>query len=286
MKNKNIWIFSAVCLFLVFAMAIPSITGHAQPVAPDRYPIQTTPTDLELIDVGEVVEILKSDTIRVGKKKTIYIIDNIRVPLELSMDARDYLEKNILGQTIGIYISGKDPNKRKTRAGHIVGHMMTQDGKWVQAEMVARGLAWVTSTPTSRDLVRTLYKYEALGRAQELGLWKFSKNMVKNDHTIRQSLNTFNVYEGVVSNTTDRRSTIFYINLGPDRNNGVTGVIRESDKINFILRGYNLFPVDLLRNQRLRIRGWVEDNGGPMFILTHPEQIELPDLQPHQYPHP
>lgn len=289
MKNKNVSnvsIVFAACLFLAFAMTIPSMVSFAQPEAPNRAPIQTTPTDLELIDVGEVVEILKPDMIRVGKKNTIYIIDNIRVPLELNAEARNYLEQNLVGQTVGIYISGKDPNKRKNHAGHILSHMMTQDGKWLQAEMVARGLAWVTSTPASRDLVRTLYKYEALGRAQELGLWKFPKNMVKNDVTIQRAMNTFNVYEGVVATTSPRRDSFLYINFTADKKNDVTGVVKDEDKINFLLRGSAVFPVEYLVGRRLRIRGWVEENGGPMFILTHPELIEFPDLQPNQYPIP
>lgn len=286
MKNNNVYIAFATCLFLAFAMTIPSMVSFAQPEAPNRPPIQTAPTDLELIDVGEVVEILKPDMIRIGKKKTIYIIDNIRVPLELNADARSYLEKTILGQTVGIYISGKDPTKRKDEAGHVVAHMMTQDGKWVQAEMIAQGLAWATSTVGSRDLVRTLYKYEQLARSQELGLWRFPKNKVKNDHTIHKSINTFNVYEGVVTSTAVYRKSYSYINFGQDQKTDVTAVIKTEDALNFKLPGYMTFSVEPFAKHRIRIRGWTEENGGPMFVLTHPEQIEFVDLQPHQYPIP
>lgn len=287
MKNKNVYIVFAVCFFLAFAMTVPSMVSFAQPEAPtNRLPIQTSPTDLELIDVGEVVEILKPDMIRIGKKKTIYMIDNIRVPLELNADTRDYLEKNLLGQTVGIYISGKDSNKRKNNAGHVVAHIMTQDGKWVQAEMIAQGLAWATSTFGSRDLIRTLYKYEQLARSQELGLWRFPKNHVKNDHTIRKSINTFNVYEGVVTTTAAYRGTFTYINFGKDQKTDVTAVIKADNAIYFKLPGNIVFNVEAFVGHRIRIRGWTEENGGPMFILTHPEQIEFVDLQPNQYPIP
>ena len=33
-----------------------------------------------------------------------------------------------------------------------------------------------------------------------------------------------------------------------------------------------------LENRRLRVRGWVEERNGPRIEATHPEQIEIADL--------
>ncbi len=280
MMKKHTFILSFVIVALLMGLAIPVVaSSKKQRIVVQQLPLQTTPRDLELIDVGVVVEVLKSDTLRIGKEHKIYKLDNLRMPLQMNMAARDYLEQNLKGKTVGIYIVGKNVNARKNELGHVLAHIMTQDGKWIQAEMVSLGLAYVTSTPTSRDLVRTLYKYEELGRAQELGLWQYPKYAIKNDVTIRKSLNTFNIYEGVVTNTVQDNKGIAFLNFGADSKTDVTAVIKTEDQLKFIYPdNFGLFKASDLEKRHVRIRGWFDEKDGPMLMITHPEQIEFPGV--------
>lgn len=279
MIKKHNFILSFVVAALLMGLALPVVAGSKRlrtEVPP--LPLQTTPRDLELIDVGVVIDVLKSDTLRIGKEHKIYKLDNLRMPLQMNMAARDYLEQNLKGKTVGVYISGKDVNARKNELGHVIAQIMTQDGKWVQAEMVSLGLAYVTSTTTSRDLVRTLYKYEELGRAQELGLWQFPKYAIKNDATLRKSLNTFNIYEGVITNTVQDKSFAF-LNFGHDAKTDVTVAIKFEDQLKFIYpTNPGHFKASDLEKRHVRIRGWFEEKDGPMLVITHPEQIEFPGV--------
>lgn len=271
--------FFLILTALVLAGTIPAFSANKTENSASSLPKQTSPRDLELIAVGEVVEVLKSDTLRIGKDKKIYKIDNIRIPLQMNMAARDFLEENLKGQTVGIYISGKDVEARKNELGHVLAHLLTQNGKWVQAEMVSRGLAYVASTPDSRDLVRTLYKYEELGRAQELGLWQYSTYAIKNSRNIRQYLNTFNIYEGTITSV-QQNDYFAFLNFEENTPKNVTVVIKAADQFRFIYpNDPGLFKPFKLEKQRVRIRGWFEENDGPMLVITHPEQIEFLDIK-------
>lgn len=129
MKMRRFILFLAVAVLATF-MAVP--VSAIEYKKPPPLPIQTNPRDLHLVDVGRVEEVLKSDTIRVGKDKKIYKIDNLRIPLQMNMAARDFLEESILGKTVGVYITSTDVNARKNELGHIYAHILTQDGKWVE----------------------------------------------------------------------------------------------------------------------------------------------------------
>ena len=272
-KSHLIFALILVAAFIGFAQPVVSQVLRAPPL-----PIQGNPRNLNLIDVGKVEEVLKSDTIRVGKERKIYKLDNIRIPLQMNMAARDYLEQELAGKTIGIYISGTDVNARKTELGHILCHIMTQDGKWLQAEMVSQGFAYVTSTPTSRDLVRTLYKYEELGRARKLGLWQYDKYGVKNDRTLAKQLSTFNIYEGVVLGAKED-DQYMYFSFGRDSKTDTTAIIKRADQERFRFpTSPGPFRALDMKQRHIRMRGWFVENDGPFLILDHPEQIEFPGV--------
>lgn len=275
MMKKRSFLFALIVAALLAGFVHPAIS---EPDRNSELPVQTNPRDLNLIAVGQVTEVLKSDTIRVGKERKIYKLDNMRIPLQMNMAARDYLEEQLAGKTVGIYISGKDVNTRKTDLGHILCHIMTQDGKWLQAEMVSQGFAYVTSTPKSRDLVRTLYKYEELARARKLGLWQYDKYAVKDDATLPKQLNTFNIYDGVITGT--REDGLYFIfNFGRDSKTDVTALIKAEDQLRFKFhKSESSFKHWDLDKRHVRIRGWFVDNNGPLLLIDHPEQIEFPGV--------
>lgn len=277
MTKKRSFIFILFIATLLLGFAQPLMSQWVGTIPP--LPVQGSPRDLNLIDVGKVVEVLKSDTIRVGKDRKIYKLDNLRIPLQMNMAARDYLEEQLNGKTVGIYISGDDINARRTDLGHVLSHIMTQDGQWLQAELISQGYAYVTSTATSRDLVRTLYKYEELARARKLGLWQYDKYAVKNNTTLNGQLNTFNIYEGVVTAAHGDKLYNTFLSFGRDSKTDVTAIIKPEDLLRFSFPDARsrINPLDL-KQRHVRIRGWFIENDGPFLVLDHPEQIEFPGV--------
>lgn len=148
----------------------------------------------------------------------------------------------------------------------------------MQADLISRGFAYATSDENSRDLVRALYKYEELGRARKLGLWQYPNNDIKNDATIGKYINTFNIYEGVITDVRDNRKFIF-LNFGKDIEKNVTAVIKMADQLIFVPDNtITTFKYHDLKGRHVRIRGWFEEKDGPMLMITHPEQIEFPGV--------
>lgn len=240
-------------------------------------PVQTSPLDLELIDVGVVKEIVKSDTLRLESGKT-YKLDNIRVPLQLDGATLDFLNKNILGKKLGFYIVGKDPSARADHVGHILAHAVTQESEWLQALMVSRGLAWANGSKDSRDLVLPLFKYEDLARSQKLGLWQLPDFTIKDNETIMgDTRNSFQVFEGEIRSVSERKDFAFY-NFGKDTKTDFTIVINAKQVPQFHLSdGRRTLAPPEFKGKKIRIRGWVTENNGPMIELTYQEQIEFLD---------
>lgn len=252
-----------------------SISFGAQ--AQQKPPVQTSPFDLNLAEVGVVTEIIKSDTLRLANGK-IFKIDNIRVPLQLDSNAIEFLNKNVLNKKMGFYIVGKDPIERADRFGHTLAHVVSEDGEWLQALMVSRGLAWVNGNENSRDLFVPLLKYEDLARSQSLGLWKLPTFAIRDNETIHNNTyNSFQVFEGTIRAVSAKGQYAFY-NFDKDPKTDFT-IVADIGKISgFTLStgAHSYSPLEFV-GRKVRIRGWVEENNGPMIELLFQEQIEFLD---------
>lgn len=238
--------------------------------------IQTSPFDLELVDVGIVENVIKADTIQLANKK-IYRIDNIRVPLQVDAEAQAFLNNTILGKKVGIYIVGKDPTARADRAGHILAHVVNEDGTWLQSQIVSRGLAWVSGTANSRDLILPLYKFEDLARTQQLGLWKFPELGIKDNTTIHHNTNnSFQIYEGKLDAIRTKDDFVFFnFDKNPQTDFTISFKRKESKPFKLRTGTHTYTPHDLV-GTTIRVRGWVVENGGPMIELEYQEQLEFP----------
>lgn len=273
-KSKALLLFSAAFIvagafFLMPASAQQSTDWY-------RKVVQTSPFDLHLAEVGVVEKIIKSDTIQLSNNK-IYKIDNIRIPLQIEPEAHAFVTNSLLGKKVGIYIVGKDPSARADRVGHILAHIVNEDGHWIQSQIVSRGLAWVTGTVDSRDLILPLYKFEDLARAQGLGLWQFPEFAVKNNTTIHHNTNnSFQIYEGKLEAIRYKDDFVFF-NFDKNPQTDFTISFRRSTSKPFKLRsGSNSFTPNELVGSIIRVRGWIVENGGPMIELEYQEQLEFP----------
>lgn len=245
--------------------------------AQKKPPIQTSPFDLNLTEVGIVTEIIKPDTLRLANGK-IFKIDNIRVPLQLDSNAIEFLNNNVLNKKIGFYIVGKDPVERADRFGHTLAHVVTEDGEWVQALMVSRGLAWASGSESSRELFIPLLKYEDLARSQNLGLWKLPTFAIRDNETIHNNTyNSFQVFEGTIRAVSAKGRYAFY-NFDKDPKTDFTIVVNIGKMEAYTLStgAHSYSPLEFV-GRKVRIRGWVEENNGPMIELLFQEQLEFLD---------
>ena len=73
------------------------------------------------------------------------------------------------------------------------------------------------------------------------------------------------------------RSGRVYLNFGSDWRTDFTVRIDPADASRFETAGMDLLA---LEGQVIRVRGWVQDENGPMIRVDHPERIELVDPEP------
>lgn len=273
----------------LFALTAPASYAGALKVL--YVPCKTVPTDMDLVEVGKVKEVLRANQLQL-ENGAVFILDNIRVPVPYERDAREFLETLVKGKTVGLYSNKTLPQAGQADAhGNEIVHVVVDDGTWVQQTMVAKGYAWVDSTPNNRDCVNTLYKSEVVARAKKLGFWAAPEYKIHDHNSLNGTMGTFILFEGVPKVYRPYGEYDFYgFGYGESQTQrSFTIALKKSDEWMFStlvpnpqLRGF--YAADLAHT-RMRIRGWVEPFAistatTPMIRLTHPEQLEFPEGLP------
>ena len=157
------------------------------------------------------------------------------------------------------------------RYGWLQAHLYDAQGRWIQGEILARGLARVHSLPDNRALVSEMLALEATAREARVGLWASPAYSVLSPEQTAQRLNGFAIVQARVlaTDTVDGR---IYLNFGPDWRTDFTVSVSAQDA-----RVFRAERIDLLAlaGHSVRVRGWLYSLNGPMIDVTHPEQIEL-----------
>jgi hypothetical protein len=81
----------------------------------------------------------------------------------------------------------------------------------------------------------------------------------------------FAVVEGKVLSVRESGGTI-YVNFGRRWSDDFTVTVLKRNERSFTAAG---MPLKKLTGQHVRVRGWIEERGGPWIEATRPEQIEI-----------
>ncbi len=165
------------------------------------------------------------------------------------------------------------------RYGHLVAHVFAlRDGpeKWIQREMVAGGHARVGARVGDPACAAALLAAEGAARNGNLGLWADAAYAIKQTDDLAGLLaerGRFNVAEGKVLSVRSSGGTI-YLNFGRVWSRNLTVTVSQRNQRLFAAAGMELKK---LEGQRIRVRGWIEERGGPRIEAARPEQIEFAD---------
>ncbi len=291
MKTRGAIFFMILVSFLPF-LALPSGSFAGTPEAKQAalsfidkkraaiakkiyVPVQTSPEDLDLVAVGIVKDVIKPDTIKLENGKVVTLI-NIRVPLLYMPKAQEYLKEILVGKKVGVYQRNFPGVATTDRHENIIGQVLTEGNVWAQADLVLNGLAWADSAPHNRDMVQKLYQYEIIARTKRAGFWSAPELSVKNAKSILDnSTNSFQVFEDVVKSYKPVGEDLFYFNFGNDPTTDFTLVMDKKFGSYFADPVTGVFDPNSWKGRRIRVRGWITSNSGPMLEITHPEQIEF-----------
>ena len=176
----------------------------------------------------------------------------------------------------GTIVTLKRLGAETDRYGRLQAHVFTDDNgaeRWFQADLLARGLARV-SRVGDPACAKVLLKHEDSARAARLGLWAepvYVIGKAEDPQGVLQSRGRFGLVEGKVVSVRESGGTI-YVNFGRRWSEDFTVTIAKRNERAFAAAG--LVPRSLA-GRRVRIRGWIEERGGPWVEAARPEQIEV-----------
>ncbi len=165
------------------------------------------------------------------------------------------------------------------RYGRLNAHVfVTKEGgeRWLQADLVAQGLARVSARFGEPACARVLQAKEQAARAAKLGLWAepvYVIGKAEDPAGVLGSRGRFALVEGRVLSVRESSSGgTIYVNFGRRWSEDFTVTIAKRNERVFSAAG--LEPKSLA-GRRVRIRGWIEERGGPWVEAARPEQIEV-----------
>ncbi len=242
------------------------------------------PCNLPVLGTGVVAAVLDgaSFTLDDGRQVRLAAIEAPRPPADKA-DARDgagraakaALEALVKNRTVTLKRLGGETD----RYGRLVAYaVVNRDGIEipVQPALLAQGQARVGARIGERGCVAGLMAAERAARGAKLGLWADPYYQVRragNPAEILADRGRFTVVEGRVVSVRNSGGTI-YMNFGRFWTRDFTVTIARRKERAFAAAG--LAPKDFA-GRTVRVRGWVEQRGGPLIEAAAPEQIEIAD---------
>jgi hypothetical protein len=163
------------------------------------------------------------------------------------------------------------------RYGRLNAHVFIAENgfdRWLQADLVSKGAARVSSRVGDPACARELLAREQTARAAKLGLWGepvYVMGKAEDHSEVLKSRGQFALVEGKVLSVRESGGTI-YVNFGRRWSEDFTVTIAKRNERVFTAAG--LEPKSL-SGRRVRVRGWIEERGGPWVEAARPEQIEV-----------
>jgi len=264
-------ILCGVLAGLLLVGGAPAVLGAATGVPPASLADLTPGTS------GVVVAVVDGDTVLLedGREVRLVGIQAPKLPLgrknfaewPVADQARTELESLVQGRVVSLFYGGEQVD----RHGRQLAHLATEDGLWVQGEMLRRGLARVYSFADNRSLVGQMLAEEKAARDDRLGIWGNPFYAIRRPGSLARDIGTFQIVEGTVLQVSETRGTV-YINFGPDWRTDFTIFLRSAMLETFAQAGLDVMA---LAGTKVRVRGWLDKRNGPAIEATHPEQIEI-----------
>ncbi|MED5549609.1 MAG: thermonuclease family protein [Pseudomonadota bacterium] len=245
---------------LLFLLALVACSFGADPFTPG--------------ETGQVTEVPGALTLTVDTGESVLEVRLAELDAPDEALSRSHLEAEAAGRAVRLAYAGQERDRYGRALAQV--HVQTEGGSdvWLQARLVEAGVARVLSHADNRAAARDLLVLEGFARSEGRGLWADPAHAVRDTHpdALAQDIGSVQLVEGRVLEATQLRSGRIYLNFGADYRTDFTVMIEAEDAPAFIEAG--LGP-DALETRRIRVRGWIEDENGPMIRIDHPERIEV-----------
>ncbi len=220
---------------------------------------------------GAVARVIDGATFELADGRTVRLAALDLPPPErhraLAEAARGALAALVEGRAVWLAARGAATD----RYGRLVAHATDANGRWLQAELVARGLARVVIAADDRAPLGALLAREAEAREARRGLWALPQYRILGADDAARFLDTFQLVEGEVRDVARKGGRVF-LNFGADWRSDFTVLVPAAAR-----RRFEALDLDLaaLQGRMVRVRGWIEWYNGPLIEISRPEEIEV-----------
>jgi endonuclease YncB( thermonuclease family) len=188
----------------------------------------------------------------------------------LAREAKAVLSRLVMGRALSFEMQAPDKFSR-LRAQVFAHDQATKTQIWIQGEMLRTGFARVQTWRDDHDRSTAMLALEAEARAAKKGLWAEPYYAVRTPHTLGAAMGSFQIIEGRIIDTALVRGRV-YLNFGADWRKDFTISIAPKDTRSFKRAGIVLAG---LAGVRVRARGLVRSQNGPILYLDHPAALEI-----------
>lgn len=250
---------------------LPAVVIAVGALAATALAARESPCKGERLDDGRVGTVLDARTLRLqdGREVRLAGVEDAVSGIGAKAAQRSALEKLVAGRDVVLRGS---PNP--DRYGRIVAIAVVQgEDQPIQARMIEDGHLVVSAAIEDEDCASYLRRNEARARRAKRGIWA-EPAAIKNTEMagdILAVIGQFVVAEGRVQSVREAGATL-YINFGRRWTQDFAVTISRRNLAAFEAAGV---PLKSLERRRLRVRGWVEQRGGPRIHASSAGQIEV-----------
>ena len=276
---------------MVLGVALPT-AAHAQaphaqiPLSRAPQPSAATACRFESVGEGTVSGVVdgRSFVLTDGREIRLAGLEvptvrpgEVSSPSDAGHASRTKLESILAGATVKL----SQARPANDRYGRTIAYVDTISGglqRAVAPAMVAAGFARVGAQVETMACAVELLSQERAARASRLGLWAEPYYVVfeaGNGAALLDHQGQFAIVEGKVASVRTSGS-IIYINFGRRWSEALTVTIQKRHERIFSASG---IAPGSLESRRVRVRGWIDERGGPRIEATRPEQIEIAELK-------
>jgi endonuclease YncB( thermonuclease family) len=270
------------------AQQLPAIAVIAASLAAAATPAhaQAPGCRLDTLGSGQVREVTDGRTFRLDDGREVRLA-GLEVPApaetaaagpepasatDFGLEAKIALERLILDKSVVLKGASAADRHGRVPAQVLVGTAGLE--RSVQHDMLQRGLARVAARVGEAACAAPLFAAEREARGAGRGLWgdpRYAARRAEEPAAVLAERGRFALVEGRVLSVRESGATV-YLNFGRRWTEDFTVTIAKRNERTFAAAG--LEPKRLER-LRIRVRGFVEERGGPWIEASRPEQIEV-----------
>lgn len=263
------------CLFAGLLVLLPGVAALAQ-TAEDRARCRSPSGD-----TGTVADIVDGDTMILTDGRVVRMI-GVEAPKPhlappgTAVDAlAEAAQRRLRALAGGKTVALRPGAPQRDRHGRILAQLYLEDGTWLQRAMVAAGMARIRPFADDFSCLDGLRDAERAARDGRRGLWRHKEFSVISayDSSLIKRKGLYVLVEGRVLSV-GHGNRVDFVNFGHNWRRDFTVLVSGPLSARMANEG---MPIDAAVGKWVRVRGIVEERGGPAIWLRDPGEIEILD---------